>query len=300
MKKITTNEVTLDHPMFKESAKALSKDASEKLLGRVNSIIATDENGEFFEQSLTDYTTLIKDKRYNAEQYVNAVRYCSLKMIMSKHKAWGRTFPDRLARVEQKARDGYWDNTTFINTCSAYATTYERSPLVVAIDAEMLIPTHLLYASHRNRAVEKLIDLMDGKSAPSMAYVYEKDDNGKYERDEYGRKIKVLDEYGKPVIEEFLQTVSPKVQGEMASKLLDITEIPADRQVNVDIKHSLSDDLIEAQKRAQETFLSISKGQRELVSNGGSLDDAQQIGNAIEASIIGDEDDIGEDTYYDD
>lgn len=294
------NKITLDHQIFKESARSLSKDASEQLVDRINTIIATDENGEFFEQSLTDYSSLIKDKKYTAEQYVNAIRYCSLKMIMSKYKAWGRTFPDRLARLEQKALENRWDNSTLIKTGSAYATTYERSPLVVAIDAEMMIPSHLLYASHRNRAVEKLIDLMDGKSAPSMSYVYEKDDNGKLLKDEYGRRVKVLDEDGKPVIEEFLQTVSPKVQGEMASKLLDITEIPADRQVNIDVKHSLSDDLIEAQKRAQETFLNISKNQRELVINGGRIEDAQQIGNAIEASIIGDDEDVGEDSYYDD
>jgi len=295
-----TEQITLEHPLFKDNAKTLSSDAKQLLVDRINSIIDTDENGEFFEQSLLDYSSLIKNTRYTVEQYINAIRYCSLKMIMPKYKAWGRVFPTRLATLEQKAKDNNWCKQDFVKTAGSYATTYERNPLTVSVDSEMMIPTHLLYAGYRNKAVEKLISLMDGKASVGMSYVYEKDESGKFTKDADGRRIKLLDSEGKPVIEEYLQSVTPKVQGEMASKLLDITEIPTDRQVNVKIKHSLSDELVEAQKRAQETFLNISKNQRELVLKGESIDSVQQIGNVIEASIIGDDTDIGEDPYYED
>jgi len=153
-----------------------------------------------------------------------------------------------------------------------------------------------------NEAMDKLVCLMRGESAPYKAIMYEKDDNGVLIKDEYGRRIPIVDDNGEIVTEDILQSVSPKIQMDAASKIIDATTfvLPPTSSTEDIEKQSLEEEKMKLQRSLLESFKSISAGQVEAMKNGANINDVQAIGRTIEADILGiDEKDIEEDDKYD-
>lgn len=113
---------------------------------------------ESFKENLLSYTGVLRDGRYKIDDYINAVRFCSYKILgHSNIDSYAITFPERYTRLlkEGLSRDGV----------SAYSTAYNKNKLVNSIMEQTLVPSHVLNAPMHQQALNELARIMiNGKS----------------------------------------------------------------------------------------------------------------------------------------
>ena len=61
----------------------------------------------YLEEQFSSNIHIFKNAKVDLIDYINALKYVSLKQHMSNAKAWAITFPDRLAKVEAICRSFY-------------------------------------------------------------------------------------------------------------------------------------------------------------------------------------------------
>jgi hypothetical protein len=126
---------------------------TESLVNNLNSIAMDDEFRENYRENLISYTSVMQEGRFTIEQYLNAVRYVSYKVMGDTNvKAYMRTFPDKYSRFKTK---GVKDKDI-----ASYVTAYNKSKLVNLIYDQTMIPTHVLNADLFQKALNTQAELM--------------------------------------------------------------------------------------------------------------------------------------------
>ena len=199
--------------------------------------------------------------------------------FMKEVEAYESVYPDRA----EKLREKYITDREYKKAINKAIDSIKRSNTKYKmIEQKLLIPSYLLYSGLRDEAMETSRKVMNGEGNPVKVYMYRKDDRSKYEKDEYGRKIPVLDEYGNHVFEYEYAVAGPKLQLDAAKFILDATELP--KEISVDVTtNAMSKEEESLAKEAVKTLADIAKAQREALLKGeASLDDVQQIGRFME------------------
>ena len=242
----------------------------------------TDIYQDYMVESFLQHIPVLNElKNIELKDYIDAIKYCNLKRKMSNEKAWRIVFRDRVDELIANGRE---------NQISQNVHYYNSRKIVQKIDADMSVALYIQYAPMKHAAIQKAYDLMNGKASPSLVPVYKKR-KGKFVLDSHGRKIIKKDKNGNPIMEEVYMTVTPKIQLEAISKILDITMIPEDKKQILEI--GLTDNAIESQKEIADRLAEIAKAQREALIAGKSINDVQKIGHelAIDVDIEDDDDD---------
>lgn len=232
----------------------------------------TNLDQEQLEEMFVNYSNSLKGvKGATPNSYLSALKFCSLIVDTSLSSAWKQTFPEKWNRLKLKGKE---DDATKL--ASAY---FKQNEMVKIISKRMLTASYIQYAPLRDKAMNHLYDLMQGKASPYKVIVYEKGKDGRLKKDRDGNKIQKVDSKGEVVFSLQYPTVSPNVQFLAASKILDETKVPEENIFK--IEHSISDEQIELQKETIRTFKTIGKNQREALINGSSIEDVQVIGHAL-------------------
>ena len=139
---------------FKEVLPTTMRKAINPLLiMRVNNIIDSPEEWETYRENLLSYAHVLQNGKFKMEQYLNAVRYVSYKVMgMTNRDAYLKTFPEKYERF---VAEGVSDKDI-----SSYYTAYNKSKLVMLIYEQTLIPTHILNAPNYQKAVNHQVWLM--------------------------------------------------------------------------------------------------------------------------------------------
>jgi hypothetical protein len=95
--------------------------------------------------------------KVDLKEYVNAVKFCSLKKHMSNEKAWEICFPAKFKKLHDEGR---WN--------TSHVAMYNSGSLVTKIDAQMAIEISIQYAPHFHRAMMKQVELSNGIAADGM------------------------------------------------------------------------------------------------------------------------------------
>jgi hypothetical protein len=133
--------------------KTLKGSVSEEMVERVNTLATDPMLRESFRDNLLSYTAVLQDGKYKVEDYINAVRYVSYKLLgASNSEAYQKTFPDRWQRLVDEGADG--------KTISAYSTAYNKNKLVNKILEQTLVPSYVLNQDLYQRALNVQADLM--------------------------------------------------------------------------------------------------------------------------------------------
>jgi len=121
---------------------------------------------EISDRMVSQWTVLMSG-RYKMEDYVAAVKYTSYKLMgYSNIEAYRLTFPDRYERVRKKLiNEGIEDEGTIRDRLSPYVSIYNQGELVNKIAEQTLIPDHIINVPVRQKAILKLVDLMDDPNA---------------------------------------------------------------------------------------------------------------------------------------
>ncbi len=228
------------HNIDKEKLeRLLPKGTNHKVTDEIITMISTMEEDtglfqDYMEESLLSQLPVLSKVKTDLDDYVNAIKYCNLKRNMSNDKAWEIVFPERVIRLQEKDT---------LHALSSHVAMYNKTDIVVKLDAQMMISAHIQYAPMFHAAVNKQFQLMNGNSAD-----------------------------GSPV--------SAHVQHLAAKELREIAEMPEDN--TIELKIGQSDDSKKSQGIMINKMAEIAKNQQELLRQGYSIEEVQRLNLVVE------------------
>lgn len=131
----------------------VKKSISQELVDQVNQTLSEPELFLAYRDNLLSYTNVMADGRFKIEDYVNAVRYVSHKLMGSTNiDAYIKTFPDRYQY--------HLANNTSDKDISSYVSSYNKNKLVNLIYEQTIIPTAVLNQDLYQEALNTQAELM--------------------------------------------------------------------------------------------------------------------------------------------
>lgn len=131
----------------------MSKTVNQDLLDSINKVLDTPELFETYRDNFISYTSILNDGRFKIMDYVNAVKYCSHKLMgCTNLEAFIKTFPDRY--------NSYLANGTSSKDIASYITAYNKNKLVNSIMEQSLIPSWVLNQDLYQKAINIQAELM--------------------------------------------------------------------------------------------------------------------------------------------
>ena len=104
-------------------------------------------------ENFITYSNVMKTGKYKMEDYLNAIKYVSYKLLGDKDiEAYIKTFPHRYEKLKAEGLDK--------SAMGAYVNAYKKNQLVVKIMEQTLVPTHILNAPLYQEALNVNVNLM--------------------------------------------------------------------------------------------------------------------------------------------
>ena len=219
----------------------LPRGANHKVTDEIISMISSmeDDTGlfqDYMEESLLAQLPVLAQVKTDLDDYVNAIKYCNLKQNIANLRRYLLVRLNRVKRLQEKGT---------IATLSSHVAMYNKTDIVVKLDAQMMISAHIQYAPMFHAAVKKQFNLMNGTSA----------DGG---------------------------PVSAHVQHLAAKELREITEMPIDN--TIELKIGQTDESKKSQGIMITKMQEIAKNQQELLKQGYSIEEVQKLNLVLESS----------------
>ena len=131
----------------------VKKSINQELIDQINLTLADPEMYESYRDNLLSYTKVMADGRFKVQEYVNAVKYVSHKLMGATNiEAYSKTFPDKIQRFAAQG--------VTAKDIASYVTAYNKSKLVNLIFEQTLIPSYVLNQDLYQRALNVQADLM--------------------------------------------------------------------------------------------------------------------------------------------
>lgn len=144
--------LTLDQ--FKEALPdKVKKSVNQELIDKVNNTLSDPELFENYRNNLLSYTKVMADGRFKIQNYLDAVRYVSFKLMGDSNiEAYSKTFPDKIQDFQARK--------VASKDIASYVTAYNKSKLVNLIYEQTLIPSYVLNQDLYQRALNTQAELM--------------------------------------------------------------------------------------------------------------------------------------------
>jgi hypothetical protein len=131
----------------------VKKSVNQELIDSINATLSEPELYEAYRENLLSYTKVMQDGRFKVQEYVNAVKYVSHKLMgCTNIEAYSKTFPDKLIRFNAQGVSS--------KDIASYVTAYNKSKLVNLIFEQTLIPSYVLNQDLYQKALNVQADLM--------------------------------------------------------------------------------------------------------------------------------------------
>ncbi len=141
--------------------KALKSRVDQTLVDSVNKMNLDPEFREHYRDNLISYTSVLNGSKWTIDQYVDAVRYVSYKLMGDTNvKAYARTFSTKFANFKSQGVED--------KTIARYVTAYNKSKLVNAIWEQSSIPFHVYNQDFRQRALMTQVELMQSAKSEKV------------------------------------------------------------------------------------------------------------------------------------
>lgn len=129
------------------------KTVNQEFVDQVNQTLADPMMYELYRDNLLSYTQVMRDGKFKLVDYVNAVKYCSHKIMGATNiDAFVKTFPNRYQR--------FLASGTSQKDIASYITSYNKSKLVNLILEQSLIPSWVLNQDLYQKAINVQAELM--------------------------------------------------------------------------------------------------------------------------------------------
>ena len=191
---------------------------------------------EYMEEKLMSNMHLLKGRQgVGIEKLINALKFCNLKQNMTNEKAWSIVFPKKYNELVSAGKQV--DN---------HVSMYNGSDLVVEIDKGMLLSACIQYMPENRRAMQRLVELMEGQGA-----------NG--------------------------EQAGPMVQYNAAKTIVEMTTMPED--MNVNLKIGMDEESKSVTQTLSEQLSRMADIQMQKLKAGHSISDVQRLGIKAEKII---------------
>lgn len=131
----------------------VKKSLNQELIDQINGTLSDPEMFESYRDNLLSYTKVMADGKFKIQNYVDAVRYVSHKLMgCSNIEAYTKTFPDKYARFVAQGVSS--------KDIASYVTAYNKSKLVNLIFEQTLIPSYVLNQDLYQKALNVQAELM--------------------------------------------------------------------------------------------------------------------------------------------
>ena len=135
--------------------------ATQEYLDKINNIASDPEAAQYIRDNLVSYTSVLKDGKFKAEDYLNAVAYVSYKLMgFTNQESYKRAFPNRYAQLVANGADD--------KTISAYVAAYNKGKLVNLVLEQSLVPVWVLNQDVNQKAINKLVSLMSDANSEKV------------------------------------------------------------------------------------------------------------------------------------
>ena len=130
----------------------MKKSVSPQLAQDVMDMISHPDLHETFRENLIGYTTVMTEGRAKLQDYVNAVKFCTYKVMgKSNIEAYSLAFPDRIADFTAR--------NVSAKDIASYVTAYHKGKLPTAIMKQSLVPSWILNQDMYQKALNAQFEL---------------------------------------------------------------------------------------------------------------------------------------------
>jgi hypothetical protein len=131
----------------------VKKSVNQELVDQVNKTLMDPEMFQNYRDNLMSYTRVMSDGRFKVDDYVNAVRYVSFKLMGATNiEAYTKAFPDKYADFVARGIQA--------KDIASYVTAYNKNKLVNLIFEQTLIPSWVLNQDLYQKALNVQAELM--------------------------------------------------------------------------------------------------------------------------------------------
>ena len=126
---------------------------SQELLDTINDTLDDPDLFETYRDNFISYTSVLNDGRFKVTDYLNAVKYCTQKLMgKTNADAYMITFPDRYQSMLNRGLSS--------KDMSSIISVYNKSKLVNSILEQSLIPSWVINQDLYQKAINIQADLM--------------------------------------------------------------------------------------------------------------------------------------------
>lgn len=130
----------------------MKKSVNQQLIDQINNTLAHPEEFEHYRNNLISYTSVLKEGKFQIQQYLDAVRFVGFKLMGHTDKdSYIKTFPDKYQKF---VADG-----VAAKDIASYITAYNKGKLVNLILEQTVIPVHVLNMDMYQRALNEQFQL---------------------------------------------------------------------------------------------------------------------------------------------
>lgn len=131
----------------------LKKSVNQELIDQINKTLSDPDMYENYRENLLSYARVMADGRFKVQEYVNAVKYVSHKLLgCSNYDAYAKTFPEKIARFLAQG--------VVSKDIHSYVTAYNKSKLVNLVLEQTLVPSYVLNQDLYQKALNVQAELM--------------------------------------------------------------------------------------------------------------------------------------------
>lgn len=131
----------------------LRTSATQGLVDMLNTVSNNQQEAELIRENFLGYTAVLSEGKYKTEDYLNAVKYVSFKLMKcSNEEAYVKTFPQRYQRM---VKDGVKPKDI-----GAYVYAYSKNKLVNRIMEQTMVPSWVLNQDIFQEAINTQASLM--------------------------------------------------------------------------------------------------------------------------------------------
>lgn len=132
---------------------SLKSAATQDLADMLNAVSTDPDAADFIRENFISYTKVLQDGKYKTEDYLNAVKYVSFKLMKaSNEEAYIKTFPQRYQNMVASGKSK--------KDISAYVHAYSRNKLVIQLLQQSVVPFWLINQDYRQEALMTQVELM--------------------------------------------------------------------------------------------------------------------------------------------
>lgn len=126
---------------------------SQELIDQINKTLADPDMYETYRDNLLGYAHVMKEGKFKMEDYINAIKYCSHKIMgASNIDAYVKTFPDKYQAMLSAGKNA--------KDISSFVTSYNKNKLVNLILEQSMIPSWVLNQDMYQKALNHQLYLM--------------------------------------------------------------------------------------------------------------------------------------------